>query len=160
MSCMRRRVHRAPASAYAHRCIPHGLVNGTMGIVHDIMCDEKGSPIAVLLRVKRHQTGADGYSGPSFDAGLPATEFDASTEALVPIAMVTQEKYNGSKTASRTQFPLMLAWAITVSTPRRGTRTSRVHATPLTQLRTPHTCRRVRGCQSHPDRARRSRTGP
>lgn len=93
-------------------CISHGLVNGTTAIVHDIVCDAKGEPLAVLLVVTRRTPTTDGYSGESFLT--KATDVDMATHAVISVGRNTQSVSDGGKSHTRTQFPLMLAWAVTV----------------------------------------------
>ena len=85
-------------------CVAHGLVNGTTGFVHDVICDGKGKATAVLVVLKRRTPTSDGYSGPSFLN--EADGVDMSTHAIVAIGLHTAELYRGD--GSRTQFPLTL----------------------------------------------------
>jgi hypothetical protein len=85
-------------------CVAHGLVNGTTGFVHDVICDSKGKGVAVLLIVKRRTPSSDGYSGPSFLD--EADGVDMTTHAIVSIGLYTAELYKGGDT--RIQFPLTL----------------------------------------------------
>lgn len=47
-------------------CVDHGLCNGTIGLVHDIIVNAKGIVEAVVLKVRRATPNQDGYKGPSF----------------------------------------------------------------------------------------------
>ena len=48
-------------------CVELGLVNGTMGVVYDIIWNMRGDePLAVLLALRKTTATTDGYSGPSF----------------------------------------------------------------------------------------------
>ena len=95
-------------------CVYHGLCNGTIGIVHDIIVNSKGFVEAVVLKVRRATPPQDGYKGPSFCDG--AKGVDPSTEVLVAINRRSSEIYDAAskKDEQREQFPLMLAWALTI----------------------------------------------
>jgi ATP-dependent DNA helicase PIF1 len=86
-----------------------GLVNGTTGYVHDVVCDASGLPTSVLVLVKRRTETSEGYSGASFLES--AHGVDMAKYAIVAIARISDDISNGSKKESRMQFPLMLAWA-------------------------------------------------
>ena len=79
-----------------------GLANGSMGTIHDmswdIGLDISSMPSVILVRF-------DGYTGPAF----PDCE-----EAIVPVYPVTRQFEFKGASCSRTQFPLWLAYAITV----------------------------------------------
>lgn len=60
-------------------CVPHGLVNGTRGIVEDIIVTRDQVATAVLVRVHRRTETQDGYSGPCFLRGALAAD-DPATE--------------------------------------------------------------------------------
>ena len=114
-------------------CVAHGLVNGTTGFVHDILCDAKGGVVAVLVKVKRRTATQDGYSGPSF---LSAVEgVDLSTHAIVAITWAESSIYEGNDKHTRTQLPLMLAWAVTVRSQPHHPHTSQRCADMPTLLR-------------------------
>ena len=84
--------------------------------MHDIICDEKGSPVSVLLLVKRRTAQHDGYSGPSFLES--ADGVDMETHAIVALGRYKGKLLVDKKMHYRDQFPLMLAWAVTVYAPR------------------------------------------
>ena len=90
--------------------IKMGIVNGTLGVVHDIVVNSSNKPVAVLVRVKRAQAGTNGYSGPLYMEGLEGV--DDEHEAVIPIGMYTVSQKEGNQTHTRMQFPLMLAYAI------------------------------------------------
>ena len=95
-------------------CVSHGLVNGTVGIVRDIIVSgESQIPVAVLVTVRRKTRNQDGYSGPCFLNGELADE-DPATEVTVALSRYQCEMYDRGTTHTRSQFPLMLAWAVTV----------------------------------------------
>ena len=80
-----------------------GLVNGSMGIVRDIIFEEQGPPyIPSVVFIT-----FDNYEGPTINA-LDGTK-------VVPIVPIrrTWESKSGRK-CSRLQVPICLAWAITV----------------------------------------------
>ena len=84
---------------------PHGLVNGAQGHVFDLGWApgadwHTDSPCVIMVVFDR-------YSGPAFmttDGGRP----------VVPILPVKTEFVRGVETCSRTQFPLIISYAITV----------------------------------------------
>lgn len=90
--------------------IKMGLVNGTLGVVHDIMVNSNGTPVAVLVKVRRAGAGVNGYSGPSFMEGL-LEGVDDESEAVVPVGLYTVRYSEDKQTYTRQQFPLMLACA-------------------------------------------------
>ena len=51
--------------------VAHGLCNGTMGTVQDVMCNDNGVVVAVLLRVRKRTLKQRGYAGPAFLDALP-----------------------------------------------------------------------------------------
>lgn len=80
-----------------------GLVNGSMGIVQDILFEDQGPPAlptAVFVTFKK-------YNGPTIT--------DHEGNKVVPITPIKRswEDKNGT-TCSRLQIPLCLSWAITV----------------------------------------------
>jgi ATP-dependent DNA helicase PIF1 len=81
--------------------VENGLVNGSMGTVKDIVWNEgqdpiKDMPTAIMVEV-------DDYNGPKF----PGTNY-------IPIFPVTRRFEYKKRDCSRTNFPLRLAYAITV----------------------------------------------
>ena len=81
----------------------HGLVNGATGIVRDIIYAENAKPhdmpISIIVEFKD-------YSGKP----LLGPEYPK----CVPIVPFTAQWNDGKSTHTRTQFPLRLAWAMTV----------------------------------------------
>jgi len=80
-----------------------GLVNGSMGIVKDILFENEGPPaLSTVIFIK-----FDEYNGPTIK--------DVKGDEVVPIAPIRRswENKNG-KMCSRLQIPICLAWAITV----------------------------------------------
>ena len=80
-----------------------GLVNGSIGNIHDLIFVENGPPslpVAVLIRF-------DQYEGPSFTT--------PEGDRVVPISPIkcTWKSKTGT-VCSRIQIPICLAWAITV----------------------------------------------
>ena len=95
--------------------VAHGLCNGTMGTVYDIMCNAKGDVVAVLLRVKRRTEKQRGYAGPSFLDSLPETDGTLSAdEAIIALDRWTEKVYENGAEHQRSQFPLMLAACVTM----------------------------------------------
>ena len=96
-------------------CVTHGLVNGTRGIVHDIIVGGPSQlPVAVLIRVERRSTTRDGYSGPCFLEGEQQRADVPASEAVVAILLYQQEQFDRGKGNTCQQFPLRLAWAVTI----------------------------------------------
>lgn len=93
-------------------CVVHGLCNGTIGIVHDILVNDKGIAAAVLLKVRRATPTQDGYKGPAFREGVDGV--DASKEVLIAVNRRSSEIWVDGRMEQREQFPLMLAWALTI----------------------------------------------
>ena len=79
-----------------------GLCNGALGTVHKIIyANNEGPPnfpIAILIQF-------DNYTGPSFSSSVPR---------LVPIPPSCDTSESLGSDYERTQFPLKLAWAITI----------------------------------------------
>jgi ATP-dependent DNA helicase PIF1 len=86
---------------------PFGLVNGTIGSIHNIYWDAGADPFLTLPRVILFRP--DEYSGP--DLSVHGNEY----KGLVPILLQTRswDDSNG-QSCSRTMFPLVLAYAVTV----------------------------------------------
>lgn len=86
----------------ANISVCHGLVNGTLGWVHNLVYAEHDSPpelpIAVMVRF-------DDYSGPCLMV---------ADVKVVPIIPLRREWLNGNKLCSRRQIPLLVAYAITI----------------------------------------------
>jgi ATP-dependent DNA helicase PIF1 len=79
-----------------------GLANGSMSTIHNMSWDVRQdiTSMSSVILVK-----FDGYTGPAFpDCG----------EGIIPIFPVTRQFEYKSVSCSRTQFPLRLAYAITV----------------------------------------------
>ncbi|KJZ69824.1 hypothetical protein HIM_10777 [Hirsutella minnesotensis 3608] len=79
---------------------PAGLVNGAQGAVYDIAWNAgatpREDPPAVIM------VDFDKYDGPSF------------LTKIVPVLPVTRDFLVGNETCARTQFPLIVSFAITV----------------------------------------------
>ncbi|KJZ70277.1 hypothetical protein HIM_10321 [Hirsutella minnesotensis 3608] len=84
---------------------PAGLVNGAQGTVYDVAWNAgatpREDPPAVIM------VDFDNYDGPSF---LTTNE----GRKVVPILPVTRDFLVGKETCARTQFPLIVSFAITV----------------------------------------------
>jgi len=87
-------------------------MNGSQGIVYDIGWApgadvNKDPPLVVMV-------GFDGYDGPGFLDENGEELRDSNDRKVIPILRVTQEFMLGSTQCSRVQFPLTIAYAITV----------------------------------------------
>lgn len=84
---------------------PTGLVNGAQGTVYDIgwapAADTHRDPPSVIMMVM------DQYTGPSYLTTDDGRE-------VVPILPVKRDFFLGTSACTRTQFPLMASYAITV----------------------------------------------
>ena len=80
-------------------CVKHGLVNGSIGYVSEIIYAEGSRPpsLPVCVNVK-----FDNYTGPKLDNGA------------IPIIPVSSTFQYNSSTCTRQQLPLRLAWAISI----------------------------------------------
>ena len=98
--------------------VKHGLVNGTRGLVADVLVNAKGLPVAVILMVKKSGVGTNGYSGPEWPHD---TAYGAPPDGHCFVAIGTKDETHmfGDFYATRTQFPLMVAAALTVLTQSR-----------------------------------------
>jgi ATP-dependent DNA helicase PIF1 len=83
-----------------------GLVNGALGTVKDITWAEGADTLNDMPEAL--MVAFDTYDGP----GVPSVG-DEATE-LVPIRPSKRELFRGSNECTRTQFPLTVAWAITI----------------------------------------------
>jgi hypothetical protein len=92
--------------------VNHGLVNGTVGTVVDVLVQD-GIAASVLIAVRKASTGRNGYSGPSF---VSAARYDLSDGeyAIVAIARKSVTIHESKADSQRSQFPLMLAHAVTI----------------------------------------------
>ena len=106
----------APVMVLHNLCISHGLLNGTKGTIYDILYHpDTKEAAAILILVPKRVGNKDGYSGPSFLTqeevrdGVNLQEF-----AVVALGEYTVEEVEGHVRSSRTQFPIMLSWAVTV----------------------------------------------
>jgi ATP-dependent exoDNAse (exonuclease V) alpha subunit len=96
----------APVICTQNLWLSAGIVNGAMGVVHDIIFADKAgppqAPIAVLVKFD-----AKTYRGPSYlGSDVPGiVKFSVSTESFID---------SSGKASSRTQYPLQLAFALTI----------------------------------------------
>ncbi|KAF5331234.1 hypothetical protein D9611_013064 [Ephemerocybe angulata] len=90
--------------------IVSGLVNGTLGVVEDIIwapgSERSDLPIAVLISCKT-------YKGPTLWRTEPRPGFETGIP-IVPIIPFKTSYQIGTTQCSRTQIPLRLAWAVTI----------------------------------------------
>ena len=96
--------------------VAHGLCNGTMGTVQDVMCSDNGVVVAVLLRVRKRTLKQRGYAGPAFlDGALPDGDQPLEDdETIIALDRWTETIYEGGKSHTRAQFPIMLANCVTI----------------------------------------------
>ena len=107
----------APVMVLHNLSICQGLLNGTKGTIYDILYHpDTKEAAAILILVPKRVGNKDGYSGPSFLTkeevrdGVNLDEF-----AVVALGEYTVTEVGGKNvTSSRTQFPIMLSWAVTV----------------------------------------------
>ncbi|PPQ84045.1 hypothetical protein CVT24_007546 [Panaeolus cyanescens] len=85
---------------------PLGLVNGAVGIVEDIVWGDDGSPNVILVSLPN-------YCGETLWRTEPRKDHPDGIP-IVPITPVTVFFEHSNKTLSRTQFPVCLAWALTI----------------------------------------------
>ena len=74
----------------------HGLVNGARRIVTDVVVDQNAPEMPLCIMIQ-----FDNYSGPTINGS-------------VPIAPVQANWISGNSNCKRVQFPIMLAFAITI----------------------------------------------
>jgi ATP-dependent DNA helicase PIF1 len=82
-----------------------GLVNGTMGTLIDIVWHPDDDPLTTLPSMLLFKP--DTYDGPNMFV-------DTDGKAVVPILPLTRDWEEGARKLSRTMFPVVLAYAITV----------------------------------------------
>ena len=92
--------------------VPHGLVNGTVGTVVDVLVQD-GLATSVLVAVRRAGDGKNGYCDPSFTSA-EKYDLDTSDYAIVAIGRKTVKIHENKMDSQRSQFPLMLAHAVTI----------------------------------------------
>ena len=92
--------------------VSHGLVNGTVGNVVDVLV-QRGVPTSILIAVRRASKDRNGYSGPSF-CDPEKYDLDNAEHAIIAIGRKTVKRHANKQDCSRSQFPLMLAHAVTV----------------------------------------------
>ena len=95
-------------------CVKHGLVNGTRGVVHDVIINKTGLPVAVLMVVKARTSTSGGYSGPPWSHGSGGSSPVPPGHCLIAIPQDTERLNLDGEEHTRTQFPLMAASALTV----------------------------------------------
>ena len=89
-----------------------GLANGAQGIVHDISWQMGADPLndppmVIMVAFKT-------YTGPPFQTDAGTDLQDGEGTLVVPILQVRQDFSLNNESCSRTQFPLMVSYAITV----------------------------------------------
>ena len=81
--------------------VQKGLVNGTLGTVMHIVFHREGPPALPATVICNFPS----YRGPPFLPGVPGS---------FPVTPITRTWLNGNRHYSRTGFPLMLSWALTI----------------------------------------------
>ncbi len=87
-----------------------GLVNGTRGVVREIIYPERSTPTALPIAV---MVEFDGYTGPGFST-------DPKAPKLVPIVPTQMSWTKGHTPCSRTQLPLRTACALIIHKSQGG----------------------------------------
>ena len=152
--------------------VKHGLVNGTRGVVAEVLVNAKNIPVAVILAVKKGGDGHPGYSGPEWPHETTYGPAPAG-HCFVAIGMKTEEHSFGGKPQTRTQFPLMEAAALTIHK-AQGLTLARVRYDPgdrepltsvgiffvgLTRVKHPHHLMLVAGKHGFPNQERLTSIG-
>jgi ATP-dependent DNA helicase PIF1 len=83
-----------------------GLVNGTLGVLHDLVWRPEDDPFVALPSMILIKPDAYPEGGPSL--------FMHNNSPVIPILPMTREWDNGPRKLSRTSFPIVLAYAITI----------------------------------------------
>ena len=81
--------------------VEKGLVNGTLGTVMHIIFHREGPPALPATVICNFPS----YTGPPFLPDVPGS---------FPVTPITRTWLNGNTNYSRTGFPLMLSWALTI----------------------------------------------
>ena len=95
--------------------VAHGLCNGTMGTVFDVICNEQGDAVSILLCVKRRTAAQRGYAGPNFLTTLPEGETPLGADkAIIALDRWSESVMEDGEKHTRSQFPVMLASCVTI----------------------------------------------